>query len=362
MKIESFQTSLVSPAKEFDPVRDGPGKVVANFVTLQLRTSDGVEGVGYGGFVSLPMLKSLQAAMDALAEAAVGDDPMNIEAIGDKLLRIGGLGAPAGIVTRAVAAIDVALWDIKGKALGQPVHKLLGGYRDRVPCYASGCLWRTYDAKALAETGANLVEQGFRAMKFRMGDEDSATAEVARMRALREAVGDDIDLMVDINQGWDVNRSIQVGREMERCNLAWLEDPIDHQDYDGLAHIAESLDTPIAAGEYHYGITPFRHMFERRSVDVAMIDLLRAGGITPWMKIAHLAGAYNLPVVTHLAPEILAHCMAAIPNGQIVEHMPWSLPLFQQELTIEDSQIVLPDEPGLGLDFDEDVLHRLVPE
>jgi L-alanine-DL-glutamate epimerase-like enolase superfamily enzyme len=362
LKIESFQTRLVSPAKEFDAIREGPGKIAGNFVTLQLRTSDGIEGVGYGGFVSLSMLRALQAAMEALATETIGDDPMKIEAIGERLLRLGGFGAPAGLVTRAVAAIDVALWDIKGKALGQPVHKLLGGYRDRVPCYASGFLWRTYDAQLLAETGAKLVDDGFRAMKFRMGDEDTAAAEIQRMRALREAVGDEIDLMVDINQGWDVNRSIQVGREMEKCNLYWLEDPVDHQDYEGLARIADALDTPIATGEYHYGIMPFRHMFERRSVDIAMIDLLRAGGITPWMKIAHLAEAYNLPVVTHLAPEILAHCAAAIPNGLFVEHMPWSLPLFKQELVVENAEIVLPNEPGLGLEFDEEALIRWAPE
>lgn len=361
MNIESFQTRLASPAREFNAIREGPGKIAGNFVTLQLRTSDGIEGIGYSGFVSLLMLKSLKEAVDALAEQTIGDDPMDIEAIGEKLLDLGGLGAPAGIVTRAVAAIDVALWDIKGRALGQPVHKLLGGYRDRVPCYASGFLWRTYDARMLAKTGAQLVEGGFRAMKFRMGNEATVAAEIQRMWALREAVGDEVDLMVDINQGWDVNRSIQVGREMEKCNLYWLEDPIDHEDYEGLARIADALDTPIAAGEYHYGITPFRHMFERRSVDIAMIDLLRAGGITPWMKIAHLAEAYNLPIVTHLAPEILAHCAAAIPNGLIVEHMPWSLPLFEQELVVENGEIVLSDVPGLGLDFSEEALVRLAP-
>ncbi len=165
--------------------------------------------------------------------------------------------------------------------------------------------------------------------------------------------------MVDINQAWDVTRSIAVGREMEKCNLYWLEDPIHHQDHDGLAHIANALDTPISAGEYHYGIPPFQHMLERRSADTVMIDLLRAGGITPWMKIAHLAEAYNLPVVSHLAPEVLAHAVAAIPNGLIVEHMPWSLPLFKEPLRLENSEIVLPQTPGLGLEFDEESLTRL---
>lgn len=334
---------------------------MANFVTLRLRTDEGIEGIGYAGFVSRPMLNSLQEAVNALAEHTVGDDPRDVEAIGEKLLSLGGKGAPAGAVTRAAAAIDVALWDIKGKSFGEPLHKLLGGYRNRIPTYASGFLWRNYDAHLLAEVGVELVEKGFRAMKFRMGGEQKEAREVARMRALREAVGAEIDLMVDINQGWDVNRTIAVGREMEKCNLYWLEDPVHHQDYEGLACIADALDTPIAAGEYHYGIVPFRHMLERRSVDIVMIDLLRAGGITPWMKIAHLAEAYNLPVVSHLAPEILAHCVAAIPNGLTVEHMPWALPLFKESFEMENGEILLPRKPGLGLEFDDEALERLAP-
>ena len=358
MQIASWQTRCARPSQNYDAVIDGPGKNVANFVTLQLRTDTGIEGIGYAGFVSLPMLNSLRAAVDALVEETVGDDPLNIERISAKLLAIGGLGAPAGMVTRAAAAIDIALWDIKGKACGQPVYKLLGGFRPRVPCYASGRLWRTYSADMLATAGAALVEQGFRAMKFRMGDEPTAAAEVDRMRALRESVGDDIDIMVDINQGWDVNLAIQVGREMEKSQIYWLEDPIDHQDHEGLSRIADALDTPIAAGEYLYGLAPFRYMFERRSVDIAMIDLLRAGGITGWMKVAHLAEAFNLPVVSHLAPEIMAHCMAAIPNGMTVEHMPWSLPLFKDPLQVEDGEIVLKEIPGLGLEFDERALEN----
>ena len=226
MRIASFQTRLASPAKEMDPVRDGPGAAHGEFSsTLQLRTDDGIEGIGYAGFVGQEMLGSLKEAVDALAQHAIGDDPLDVEAIGAKLLEWGGKGAPAGTITRAVAAIDVALWDIKGKALGQPVYKLLGGFRDRIATYASGFLWRTYDASALAETGARLVEEGFRAMKFRMGAEDSAAAEVTRMKVLREAVGDGIDLMVDINQAWDVNRSIAVGREMEKVQSVLARRP-----------------------------------------------------------------------------------------------------------------------------------------
>ena len=141
---------------------------------------------------------------------------------------------------------------------------------------------------------------------------------------------------------------------MAEHDLYWLEDPTRFQDYAGLARIADALDTPIAAGEYAYGIEPFRHMLEARSIDIVTVDLLRAGGITQWMKVAHMAEAYNLPVVTHLAPEILGHALAAAPNGLYVEHMPWAFPLFEEVPAVNASgHLVMPDAPGLGLAFDE---------
>ncbi len=363
MKISAFRTRYACPSKLADPKRESIAASLANFVTLELHTSDGITGIAYSGFVPAEMLPPLKATLDALADCAVGDNPAQIEAIGAKLLDLGGWGAPAGMVTSAVAAIDVALWDIRGKQLGQPLFRLLGGGTPQVPAYASGYLWRDYDAAALADTGRDLLDRGFRAMKFRMGAHADTSVEVERMRALRSAVGDGVDLMVDINQGWDVSTSIRVGREMEASGLYWLEDPIHHQDYEGLAHIADSLDTPIATGEYHYGIPPFAHMLERRAVDVVMVDLLRAGGITPWMKVAHLAEAWNRPVVSHLAPEILAHCVAAAPNGLVVEHMPWALPLFANppEVDPADGCIVLPERPGLGLELDERGIRQMQP-
>ena len=327
MKITGFRTHAVSLPREQGPLGGGLGSLAANFITLTLQTDEGVEGISFAGYASGAMTKALKDALEALAEQTVGADPMMVEAAGARLMSAGG-GAPAGLVTRAVSAIDVALWDIKGKALGQPVYKLLGGFRERVPVYASGHLWRTYDLKMLADTAPKLVEQGFRAMKFRMGAEDSPTKEIARMRVMREAVGDDITIMLDINQGWDVNQAIRIGRELARYDLYWLEDPVHHQDYAGMARIADALDTPIASGEYHYGITPFRHMLEHRSIDIVMVDLLRVGGLTQFMKVAHVAEAFNLPVVSHLATEVLVHAIAALPNGAWVEHMPWSFALF----------------------------------
>ena len=195
-------------------------------------------------------------------------------------------------------------------------------------------------------------------MKTQMGAESTAEGEVARIRTLREAIGEDIDLMCDINQLWNVNQAIDIGRRVEEYHLFWLEDVVARDDYQGLARVADALTTPIAAGEYVYGIRPFRHMLEGRSVDIVMIDLLRVGGITQFRKVAGMAEAFNLPVVSHLIPEIQVHNIAAIPNGLTVEYMPWTLRLFEETPAIVDGEIVVPDQPGLGLKFDQDVIKK----
>jgi L-alanine-DL-glutamate epimerase-like enolase superfamily enzyme len=175
---------------------------------------------------------------------------------------------------------------------------------------------------------------------------------------MREGIGPDIDLMCDINQLWSVNQAIEVGRRIEPYHLFWLEDPTAHDDYPGLARIADALTAPIAAGEYHYGIVPFRHLLEARSIDIVMIDLLRVGGITQWMKVAGMAEAFNLPVVSHLVPEIHVQLVSAIPNGLTVEYMPWSLRLFEETPNLEAGQLVVPKKPGLGLAFDQAAIKR----
>src|SRR5882724_4589322 len=302
------------------------------FVTLELGTDQGAVGLGltfFGGALT----PALKVAVDELARLTVGEDPTQVEAITAKLRRAAGSSGPGGIFTLALSAVDIACWDLKGKAMGQSVCALLGGLRDRVATYASGALMRPHPTDYLAKAGP-------------------------RLRDMRESIGPDIDLMCDINQLWSVNQAIEVGRRIEPYHLFWLEDPTTHDDYPGMARIADALTTPIAAGEYHYGIVPFRHLLEHRSIDIVMIDLLRAGGITQWMKIAGMAEAFNLPVVSHLVPEIHVHLVAAIPNGLTVEYMPWTLNLYEQTPPIEGGQLVVPKKPGLGLAFDQAAMKR----
>jgi L-talarate/galactarate dehydratase len=355
MKITKTITQVLR-IPEDDPLADMPEEAgrLRPIVILKIQTDAGIEGIGltlYGG----AMTGSLRTAMDELGALTVGMDPLCIEAIIRKLRNAAGDSCGSGIFTLAQSAIDIALWDIKGKALNQPLWKLLGGARDRIPTYASGSLRRGLtDAQAAAAAG-RLADKGFVEMKTQMGlpGNPSPDEEVRRVRVVRDAIGPDIKLMCDINQRWRPEQAIDIGRRAEDVGLFWLEDVTACDDYAGLARVNAALSTPIAGGEYVWGIVPFRHMIEARSVDLVMIDLVRVGGITQWMKVAGMAEAFNLPVVSHLLPEFHVHLVAAVPNGLTVEYIPWTLTLFVETAAMERGQLMLPTAPGLGLQFDE---------
>src|SRR6516225_7464126 len=355
MKISRIRSQILVLPQQ-DPLANTPEDTSAArpIVIVRLDTDDGIEGIGvtfYGGAITA----SLKRAVDDLGALTIGEDPLRVEAIVDKLCTAAGGCGPAGMFTLALAAIDIALWDIRGKALNQPLWKLLGGARQRVPTYASGALRRNLPLDAVVAAAGRLKDKGFREMKTQLAlpGETSAAKEVERMRRVREAIGPDIKLMCDINQRWRVEQAIDIGRRVEDAGvgLFWLEDVTTHDDYAGIARVNAALTTPICGGELVYGIVPFRHMIEARSVDYIMIDLIRVGGITPWIKVAGMAEAFNLPVVSHVIPEIHAHLVAAVPNGLTVEYMGWMLQLFEGTAALENSELILSDRPGLGLAF-----------
>ena len=352
MKITHASTTLVA-LPQIEPLADGPTTPGSkNFVALKLGTDQGVEGIGFT-FFGGSLDKALLTAVQAFGDLIIGDDPMRIEQIVAKI-RASTPAGPAGIATLALSAIDIALWDSKGKVHNQPVGKLAGGHRNRINTYASGALMRHFPLDQLEKSAALLKARGFKQMKTQLAlpGDTNQVKEVEHIKVIREAVGYEIDLMCDINQRWDVRQAISIGKQVDPYRLFWLEDVTAPDDYDGLARVANALDTPIACGEYLYGIAPFRQMLEARSVDIVMIDVLRAGGITQWLKIAGMAEAFNIPVVSHLAPEIHVHLVSAIPNGLTVEYMPWSFGLFREVPQPKDGQLTVPQKPGLGLEFD----------
>jgi L-alanine-DL-glutamate epimerase-like enolase superfamily enzyme len=237
---------------------------------------------------------------------------------------------------------------------------MIGGSRERVPTYASGALMRHFPLDHLVKAGPRLVEKGFRQMKTQLAlpGDTSPVLEEDRIRKMRESIGPNIDLMCDINQRWRVEQAIDIGTRIEDVGLFWLEDVTTADDFQGLARVTDALSTPIAGGEYLYGPGPHRQMMEARSVDIIMIDLMRAGGITGWLKIAGMAEAFNLPVVSHLVPEIHVHLIAAIPNGLTVEYMPWTFRLFEEVPEPVKGELTVPKKPGIGLKFDEAALKK----
>ena len=357
MKIKKLRSQVVRVPLD-EPLAEGPPYARSHnqFVILTVDTDDGVQGLGvsfFGGALS----GTLKHAIDQLGELVIGDDPLRIEAATEKLRSAAASAGPGGILTLAISAIDMALWDIKGKFLGQSLSAMLGGLRNRVPTYASGALVRAYPLAHLEKAARTLVEKGFKQMKTQLalpGDTTPAR-EAEHARRIRAAVGPDIDLMCDINQRWMVHQAMDIGKRVEDVNFFWLEDVTVHDDYTGLARVADALITPLAGGECLYGITPFRHMIEAHSVDIVMIDLIRVGGISNWMKVAAMAEAFNLPVVSHLLPEIHVHLVAAVPNGLTVEYMPWSFRLFEEVPIPVNGELIVPTKPGLGLSFSREI-------
>jgi L-alanine-DL-glutamate epimerase-like enolase superfamily enzyme len=342
MKIESWRTSVVRV--EYDEALPG------THIVLRLRTDQGLEGIAYISKLRHP--KAVLTVLEAQLDQLVGHDPLNGEAIMRLLSRRGGL---TGLEAVAASGIDVALWDIKGKAAGMPLYQLLGGFRNRVPTYASWRVEPKDDEAALAKSAARHVAEGFTAMKWHGGPLNQERA-IRHMRVLRDAVGEDIDIMLDVNQLWSVKDSVANAKALESLHPYWLEDPAGRDDYAGLRQVSEALDIPTCAGETYQDIPSFRRLVEERSVDIAMVDLDL--GLSGCLKVAHLAESFGLPIVPHLATEIMAHLIAAVPNGLTVEYYPWAVPLFKEVPPVERGELVLSAKPGLGLELDESALQR----
>jgi L-alanine-DL-glutamate epimerase-like enolase superfamily enzyme len=341
------------------PYLAGGRTVDANWhVLARLTTSDGVEGIGYIVYPRPDLMTTIGQAARELGESLIGMNVLEPEAAWDRLARRGDWVGPGGLLHCALCPLDVAMWDAAGKTLGQPLHRLLGGYRDRLPTYGSDGLWYSLSPDELATAARRHVDAGFDAVKLRVGKEPTAQAEARRVHAVREAVGPGVRIMVDATESWSLERARHAGRVLQDAGIAWLEDPVHHLDVAGLAELRGRLDVPIAAGEHLYHLDAFRALLQARAVDVVILDLARVGGVTPWRKIAALAEAHRVPVCGHVVPEIQVHLLAAVPNGHLVEYVPRSAGILRAMPRLDHGELVAPPAPGLGLELDEAAVKR----
>ena len=343
-----------------DKPYEAAGKAVgANWhVVAEIETADGVRGFGYIVSLNPLLIDAVASAARELGKLLIGMNVLDAEAAWHRMARAGDWVGPGGQLHYAICPLDIALWDAAGKTLGQPVRRLLGGFRDRLPAYASDGFWYSLSLDDLAASARQAVAAGFRAVKLRVGHEQTPEGEVARVRAVRDAVGSDIAIMVDATETWSLDRAIRTGRALQEAGVVWVEDPVSHTDIAAMARVTQALDVPVATGEHLYQIADYTRLFEARATSVALIDLGRIGGVTPWRKVAALAQSFNIPVGGHVLPEIHIHLLTAVPNGHLVEYVPRSAGLLTAMPALTDGAMIASDAPGFGLELNRDALRR----
>jgi L-alanine-DL-glutamate epimerase-like enolase superfamily enzyme len=326
--------------------------------TMRLRDADGAEGVGYTFTVGRN-----GAAIDAvlsreMPEIFAGAEADSIEALWQKAwwaLHYGGRGGPTVL---AISAFDMALWDLKAKRAGLPLWNYLGGFDAKVPCYAGGIDLDPPLDKLLRQTDDNLVK-GFRAIKMKVGRKRLAE-DVERVKAMRAHLGDGFPLMVDANMKWGVDEAIRAARALAPYDLTWLEEPTIPDDPAGHARIVREGGLPIAAGENLHSLWEFKQYIASGAVTYPEPDVTNCGGVTQFMKIAHLAEAFNMPVTSHGAHDVTVHLLAACPNRSYLEAHGFGLDAYIAEpLRIADGFALAPDRPGHGIAFDWQGLEKI---
>jgi L-alanine-DL-glutamate epimerase-like enolase superfamily enzyme len=326
--------------------------------TIRIRDSDGAEGVGYtftvgrnGAAIDAILARELPEIMD-------GEEADEIERLWHKAwwaLHYGGRGGPTVL---ALSAFDMALWDLKAKRANLPLWKALGGFDSKVPCYAGGIDLDLPLDKLLRQTDDNLGK-GFRAIKMKVG-RANLFEDVERVKAMREHLGAGFPLMADANMKWSVDGAIRAARALQPFDLTWLEEPTIPDDPAGHARIVREGGLPIAAGENLRTLWEFKLYVAGGAVTYPEPDVTNCGGVTPFMKIAHLAEAFNLPVTSHGAHDVTVHLLAACPNRSYLEAHGFGLERYIAEpLKIQDGFALAPDRPGHGIVFDWDGLERI---
>ena len=323
-------------------------------VLIDLQTEEGIVGRSYLEPYVVKAMRYLIAALHDLGDMLEGRRiaPFELYDAARKSLQFVGY---EGLSLIAVSGLDMAAWDALAKAAGAPLCVLLGGSVGPVKSYNSNGLWLRQPEAVAAEAIELRDEGGFTGLKLRLGRE-RVRDDLATIAAVRNAVGDDMHLMVDFNQGLDLAEALQRCHRIDDLGLAWIEEPIVYDNLDGFAQLAAELKTPIQIGENFYGPRELHKALQKRACDLVMPDFMRIGGVTGWVRAAAIAGAAGVPVSTHLYPEVAAHVMRVTETAHWLEWQDWADPILRKPYDIKDGLLHIPDVPGVGLEWDEDAV------
>src|SRR5580700_629077 len=321
---------------------------------IDVATEQGIVGRGYLGPY---LVRAATALRTVLADLGAGlrGRPVSPGAAFAEARGWLGLAGYQGLALAAVAGLDIALWDALAKAAGLPLARLLGGTLAPVPAYNSNGLGLIPPAAAGDEALELLAEGGFAALKVRVGRHRAAD-DIAAVRRVREAVGDEVTLVADYNQGLTLGEAMERCRALDAEGLAWIEEPLRYDDLDGHARVARDVSTPVMLGENFYGPRAMYEAIRARACDLVMPDLMRIGGVTGFLQAAAIADVAGLPMSSHLYPEVSGHLLRVTPTRHWLEWQDWANPVLKQPFEVRSGQLQLPDVPGNGLDWDEDAV------
>lgn len=321
------------------------------FLFVEIESAHGHKGLGFS-YSKRAGGHGLYAHAAEIVGRLLGEDPNDIERLWIKLVWAGASVGRSGLSTQAVAAFDIALWDMKAKRAGLPLAKLLGAHADSVQCYNTSGGFLSTSITQLLQNIDEAQAAGIGGFKIKVGQPDWK-ADLARLEGVRAHIGPDVPLMVDANQQWDRVTAMRVGRVLECFDLTWIEEPLDAYDTEGHAQLAAALDTPIASGEMLTSVAEHRELLRMGAVDYIQPDAPRVGGITQFLKIMALGAERHLPMAPHFAMQIHLHLSAAYPHNSWVEHFDWLDPLFNEHLEIHEGRMHVPRLPGLGISLSE---------
>ena len=349
MIITDIRTRLLSVPFQDPPQTGFLTLEMIDLLVVEIETASGIIGTGHLHPLASGIQTMEMCIHEMLVPLLIGEDARNVEALWQKMWQATFINGRMGITVMAMSAIDIALWDAVGRSANKPLWQLWGGKPDPMPVYGSGC-FRGLGHDGMIAKAEAFVAQGYDAIKMQVAHLFTHDEDIANVRDMRNALGDDIEIMVDVNQGWTVDEAITVGKQLDAFNIAWLEEPVMADNFDGYHRIADAIDTPLAGGENHFTHHDLKPFFASGKVPILQPDIMR-GGYTELRKISTLAHDAGLKIAPHLFPELSSHLMAAIPNGSWLENMGWYDHLWVEPLVAEAGMLAPPDRAGHGMDF-----------
>lgn len=318
---------------------------------VRITDSDGAQGVGYSYTIGQggPAVMSLLA--ETLAPQLIGQEAENIDRLWRSLMFSTHATTVGAITSLALAAIDTALWDLRARRASLPLYRLIGGARESVPMYTTEGGWLHIDTQALVDDAVAAKQAGFAGSKIKIG-RPHLSEDRERLAAVREAVGARSEIMVDANQAFTRAEATRRAKVLEEYGIAWFEEPMPADDVMEHARLASGTSVPIAVGESLYSLSQFKDYLMLGGASVVQVDVARIGGITPWLKVAHMAEAYNVPVCPHFLMELHVSLVCGISNAPWLEYIPQLDALTASGMRMENGHAFPSQEPGLGIDWD----------